>query len=288
MSKLLIVADAGGTRTEWYVRLSDSKEAKIFETSGINATIGSESEIANSVAHMRCLIEDAGLFEEEIIIYFYGAGYNSETNGKKLRIAFNDVFSDGKIELVLRSDLSGAGVALFGEESGIACIIGTGSSSGFYDGHTITETVPSLGYLLGDEGSGASMGKDLINRYFKGELSNEVKSYLETYCQMEMSGILQKVYKEPGANKFLASFVPFIKEHEEEKEITNLIESNLKLFFKKNVLKYSCPSGCKIRFVGGVAHVFSNRIKTIASNYGLIADRFLPKPIEHLGAAHRI
>ena len=288
MRRLLIVADAGGTKTSWYVLPEGIDKPLMVKTSGINATIHPFSHIVESVKELFYNLEDI-LNKEDFFIQvsFYGAGANSENAFRLIERAFSEVFSTMKVSLDIDSDLTGAARALYGSESGIACIIGTGSATGLYDGERIVEKVPSLGFILGDEGSGAYMGRQLVNRFFKSELEKEVEALLEDFCDMSQSNILQKVYREKGANSFLASFVPFIHRHRDFDSISDIIYESLKLFFEKNVLKYINRYNNRIRFVGGVAYLFASQLSDIAENYGFVADRFIPDPIRELGEYHK-
>lgn len=282
--KLLIVADAGGTKTEWFVYSKTRRLGKFYVTEGMNPVVSSEASLLTSLQMLRAFVQSDFCNEGplKIEIYFFGAGCSSPEVIAKLKDLIKKIFPSNSLTLQIYSDLQGAGVALFGTNTGIACILGTGSASGLFKDGEIIKSVPSLGYVLGDEGSGASMGKFLLNRYFKNGINGDLKCRFQSMYNLSLSEALQRVYKEPNPNKFLASFVPFIKENEEIDEISDLIEYSLKLFFENNVVKYRQPYGTRIRFVGGVANIFQQRIKELAKNYGFNADRFLNRPIEQL------
>lgn len=285
MDYSLIVADAGGSTTEWWV-LSPSMSHPLFVTTeGINAATGKAEAIRDSISIFRqkCLEKVTGKDFGSIFIYFYGAGCNSDYARNLLEMAFEETFADSMIRLKVHTDLQGAALALFGDEPGIACILGTGSASGIYDGRFITESIPSLGYILGDEGSGAFMGRMLLRDWFKKSLPSKIEKELEAFCGLRIQEVIEAVYRKPGANKFLASFVPFLASHSDCGEISEIIDNSLKLFFEFNVLKYNKPRGTQIGFVGGVASAFSDRIRTIGSGYGLATDRFIYRPIIALG-----
>lgn len=286
--KILIVADAGGTKTEWRVKAPCRNQPVLLSTRGINASVSSEEEILNAMTELKnSLIKEIGesIGKGSVSLHFYGAGCNSKANCSRVIKSFKKLFPT-TTELNVRSDLEGAARALFGDQKGIACILGTGSASCLFDGNEIVDSVPSLGYILGDEGSGASMGRMLLNSYFKRELKEETAMKLERIPGVTLSEVLQKVYRSSGAAAYMASFVPFIKENEKEEGICSIIDHSLKLFFNKNVLKYNCPKGEKIRFAGSVSMIFAERIKRIAHEYGYDADLILQKPIERLGAYH--
>ena len=285
----LVVADAGGTKTQWWVWNPSMEDALLFEGDGINATVSAEEDILASVSSFRSSLRAASVIPDygRIDVHFYGAGCNSESACAKLDKAFKDVFGEVLGKCHYASDLLGAARALFGPEEGIACILGTGSASCLYAEGDIIDSIPSLGFILGDEGSGARMGCQLLNMYFKRELSPELAHSLEAFTDLRLPAVLEEVYRRPGANRKLASLVPFIKRNENLPQISALIDSNLKLFFSKNVSKYKVFPSRTIRFAGGVASIFKNRLVEMASEYGLKADRFADRPVAALGEYHK-
>lgn len=282
--RLFIVADAGGTKTDWWVWLPELGKKEFFTTSGINASVSTDDAIGNASREfksrlMEFLSSDFDSSDLEIRFHFYGAGCNSAQSKHRLLQVFSPLFAAGNVEFTLESDIAGAGKALFGDDSGIACILGTGSASGYFNGQTITDSIPSLGYILGDEGSGSFMGKRLLNKLYKRELSENIKEKLERFADVELSGVISKVYREPGANAYLASFVPFLKDNEDEPEISAIIDDCLKLFFERNVLKYDNISSYDIGFVGGLAHAFPYRIARLCSRFGFTPVKIIKSPI---------
>lgn len=288
---MVIVADSGGTKTDWLACRGRSEDLQnICTTAGMNPSVMSESAFCESVREFVDSLKTRGINKDTVEKYvLYIAGNNSDQTRKRILKAFKDLSGINSDRIRLHSDLEGAARALFKTETGVACIIGTGSAAGLYNGSDIIETVPSLGYVLGDEGSGAAMGKALINSYFKHLLSPFTSSLLEKRFSMDLSLIIENVYRKPGGNKFLASFVPFIKENEELADISNLIDSCLKLFFKNNVLNFKEKHQIsRIGFVGGVASAFEHRIKNITVEYGLEFSGINSRPITELGRYHAV
>lgn len=275
----ILIADAGGTKTDWCL-LDAGNTPRFFTTEGINPSVMEDSDIIEILRKVALKLEEFQI--SEVDLYFFGAGINTPQMAERLEADFRTVLPSRFRMMHLASDIEGAARALFGNESGIVCILGTGSASAFYDGEKIVDSVPSLGYVLGDEGSGAYMGKMLINAYFKRELTATLRIRLGEFSDMNLNRVIKNVYREPGANGYLASFVPFIKENEDWEEISDIIDQSLKLFFKKNVLKYKRYEESKIGFVGGVANTFKDRIETICATYSLRAGRFLGRPIDSL------
>ena len=280
-----IIADGGGTKTDWKVFPTDSADSVIVTTEGINPSVmpfkALEERVGNFFETLKTRYpEIAGQRND---LRFYGAGCATTQAQDLLRNIIRKSSGVDFNSLYIGSDLEGSALALFGSESGIACILGTGSATGYYDGICIVDSVPAMGYLLGDEGSGAFMGKMLVNRYFKRGLSHQVNTLLEDFHDMSIEEVLLKSYRDGHPGSYLGSFVPFLKENENLEEINDIINLCLKLFFENNVLKYkNIPHNTKIGFVGGVACAFRDRLSQLSEQYGFIPTRFLKRPIEGL------
>lgn len=282
----VIIADAGGNKTDWIVLSTEGETLLECVTPGMNASVMSEDQLAEAFV---CFKQNLGekVQDDEFQLYFYGAGCNSDLTREKLSSSFNRVFGNDIVSSFFASDLEGAAKALFGNEAGIACILGTGSASGFYNGKKIEDNVPSLGYILGDEGSGAVMGKALINSYFKRNLTKKTCRDLEQFVDMSIPNIIKNVYNNAQANKFLANFVPFLDSYKDSEDVARIISDSLRLFFERNIMKYDLSQVDKIRFVGSVAFIFSDFIKPLASEYGLLADKFLQRPVNAIANYHK-
>lgn len=288
MGEAVIIADAGGTKTQWlfYPSFTEGEEGVMIVTQGINAAVMSRETIADRIQDLYAKINSFKSDIKSCRLYFYGAGCNSEPIILRLNQAFAENFPITLTTEEYYSDIVGAAHALFGRDEGVVCILGTGSASGIYDGKSLVDSIPSLGFILGDEGSGAFMGKTLLNMAYKRELPNNIKEKLEESYGLDLPSVIENVYRKPNANRYLATFVPFIKENEHIGEISGMIDYSLKLFFEKNVLKYKKLPNKTLRFAGGVASLFSNRIVRIAKEHGLKADRFIQNPIFELSEYH--
>lgn len=285
---MLLIADAGGTKTDWALirEGKNAHDSTIFlQTDGINPSVMSEEDINRVLDSLNLkLTETLGVETEPQIknTYFYGAGCNSAKTRNILSELLMRNVPNCEIK-VISSDIEGAAIASLGNKAGIICILGTGSASALYDGKRITDSVPSLGYVLGDEGSGAFMGKMLLNCYFKREFPEYVNELIRGFKDISLTEVIENTYRKDKANKFLSSFMPFIKDHERNEEISSLIDFSLKLFFEKNVLKYKCrPADCHIGFVGGVAVAFEERLMTLSKEYGFIPMKPIGRPIDNL------
>ena len=176
----------------------------------------------------------------------------------------------------------GAAHAVCGHEEGIACILGTGANSCLYDGEQIVANIPPLGYILGDEGSGAVLGKMLLNGIFKGDLPAEIRDLYLEWSGLTYPEIIDKVYRQPLANRFLASSSKFIKDNLQYAELEGLVRYNFDTFFKKNILKYTMSSIRVISAVGGIASAFEEQLRASADSFGYQVGKVLSSPIDGL------
>ena len=271
-----LIADSGSTKTSWV--LAEGKDVVMkVGTAGINPVVQGEETI---VSTLRELASQLSVKPSEI--HFYGAGCRGEAILRMER-CLKMVFPDAETEV--ESDLLGAARALFADEEGIACILGTGSNSCHYDGKTIVLNVPPLGYILGDEGSGASLGKMFINALFKGDLPEEMKSaYLEETDQT-YEDIIRRVYREQNANRYLASTSLFISKHLDFKPLSDIVEQNIERFFNKNVSKYECGD-LPIAAVGSIAFIYKDLFNKVAGRHGYRVAKIIKDPIDSLVEYH--
>lgn len=277
---MILIADSGSTKTHWCV-LDKSLVFKTIFTKGINPFYQSESEITLEL--------DDNLFPELKNInidqiYFYGAGCSFPEKKALVIGALKSFFKNALIEI--ESDLLGAARSLFHHEKGIACILGTGSNSCFYDGKDIVENVSPLGFILGDEGSGAVMGKLLVADCLKNQLSPELKDKFLTKYELTPAIILDNVYKKPFPNRFLAKFTPFLLENIEEASIFNLVFESFDAFFVRNVMQYSLED-VKVGFVGSVAYYFRDTLEIVAYERGIEISKIVQSPMEGLVEYHK-
>ncbi len=247
-----LIADAGGTSTGWaYI---DGGKATRFKTSGINP-------VAMSSQAIESVINDLAdqLPQKPQRVEFYGAGCRDHVTCYKISSILHKKWGN-ELEVSVNSDLVGAAKALFGNKPGIACILGTGSNSGVYDGNKIIDNTPSLGYILGDEGSGAVIGKLFINRLFKQGFSGEVAERANALISDSLSDIIQNVYRGETPNRYLASFVPIVKSLIGFPEVEQLVVEQFKLFYQRNILRYNQPE-LPIGFVGSIACHFEPQLR---------------------------
>ncbi len=278
---MILVADCGSTKIDWCL-LNDSKVEKQVFTMGMNAVMLTEEEMRERIA-AELVPELSGYPVEEV--YFYGAGCISpEVCGNVARaIAAN--FPDlNTVEV--HSDLLAAARALCGRNAGIACIMGTGSNSCFYDGDRIVDNVSPLGYILGDEGSGAVLGKIFLGDVLKNQLPADIcKAFLEEY-NLDRIAIIQRVYKEPQANRFLASVTPFLLKNIDRAEIHALVLNAFMAFFKRNIAQYPDYTKLDVNFVGSIAHYYLPVLSEAAEALGCHVGKVLKSPMDGLIKFH--
>lgn len=275
-----LIADSGSTKTSWVLMNGGEVEKKIT-TTGINPVVQTEEIVLTVLNELVCSLP---ITPSEI--YFYGAGCRGEAIQRMtdtMRIAFAD--AKCLLHIEVESDLYGAARALFGNSEGIACILGTGSNSCLYDGHSIVENVPPLGYILGDEGSGASLGKMFLNALFKRDLPAELADqYLTETCQT-YDDVIRRVYREPNVNRYLASTSLFIIKHLDIKPLADIVEYNIEQFFVKNVCRYS-HSEMPVAAVGSIADAYSDIYIKVANAHGFSVSKILKEPIDALAEYH--
>lgn len=268
------IADSGSTKCEWI--FGDGDRILRLRTAGINAVQQSPDAIRAVLAELPPL---DGV--EELRFYGAGCGDSFSEASAVLRRELAARFGPGTA-IGLGSDLLGAARALFGRGEGIACILGTGSNSCHCRGGEIVANVPPLGYVLGDEGSGAVLGRNLVNGIFKGMIPLR-EEFLHTFA-LTYAGLIRRVYREPAANRFLASFAPFIRAHLDCAPVRKMVVRSFGEFAARNLSGY--PAGLPVAFVGGVAAHFEEPLREAMAAAGREVVRIVCSPAEELWKYH--
>ena len=278
-----LIADSGSTKTDWLYIAPDGTQTELH-TDGINPARDTRDIIYNVIYH-QLLTQDIPLKEdgEALNVYFYGAGCIMPFS-QSIRSVFKELFPKCSVEV--ESDLLGAARALCGNEPGIACILGTGSNSCLYDGRDIIMHTPPLGYILGDEGSGSFLGKALLNGLFKGLLPEELKLAFCNKYNLSLPNIIERVYRQPSANTFLASLVPFISEHRSHPAIHDMLVETFRQFIVRNITIYGHKE-MPIHCVGGVAYQFAEELSQAAAAESMKIGRILRRPIDAIVQYHQ-
>ena len=278
-----LIADSGSTKVEWCLTDGDKVVRQLF-TSGFNALMLTEEEISQYLDDE--LVSQLGDIRSEVTeVYFYGAGCVDEDVCRTMRRALRNNLPSAVV-IEANSDLLGAARALFGHQEGIACILGTGANSGYYNGREIKDHVSPLGYILGDEGSGAVLGRHLIGDVLKHQLPRELcERFLDEY-NLESGSILRRVYKEPMPNRFLASVTPFLLKNIEEPAIHRLVLNEFKSFFVRNVAQYDRYHQLPVSFVGSIAYLYRPVLQEAADALDAKILKVLKAPMEGLVVYH--
>lgn len=277
---MILIADCGSTKTDWVLHNGEGIVSRIY-TQGFNPTLQSAEDIYEIlVDELNSKISP----DTPKKIFFYGAGCAYETANNRMRTALEHYFTTRDIEI--NSDLLAAARALCGHEEGIACILGTGSNSCLFDGEKITDNTPSLGYILGDEGSGAHLGRQLVSDCIKKQLSNDLRQKFLTQYNLDIASILERVYHTPLPNRWLASFTPFLYENKENPEIKMLLKHCFTQFFQRNTMIYR-RSWLPIHVIGGVGMNFATEIKETAESLGLSIGNIVESPMAGLIEYHK-
>jgi N-acetylglucosamine kinase-like BadF-type ATPase len=275
---MLLIADSGSTKTHW--SLTDGKTViKEVYTNGINPFYQDEAGITVELENQ--LLPKIRGYEIEGI-NFYGAGCSFPEKRAIVSRAIGRFFPGAVIEV--QSDLLGAARALFGRKAGIACILGTGSNSCYYDGKEIVENVSPLGFILGDEGSGAVLVKSLVADCLKNQLPASICDKFMKQYKLTPAMIMEHVYKKPFPNRFLAQFAPFLSENIDKKQIYDIVYQGFKNFFKRNIAQYKKAN--EIGFIGSVAWHLSDVLKKVAAEEQISITQIVQSPMEGLLLYH--
>ncbi len=287
--KFNLIADAGSTKTEWALLPPGEEPSVRFVTDGLNAMIADRKSVSEKFSAAAektgTALEKYGTGAEIGTIYYYGAGCATPEICSRIGDALLSAF--GATSAQAESDLLGAARSLLGDEAGVACIIGTGSNSCLYNGRQIVANVPSLGFILGDEGSGSALGRRLVNATFKGQLPAYLEKELTERHGLSLPEILDNVYRAPSPNRFLASLVPIIREHTGDPSIHSMVLDEFGAFFSSNISRYKGVRALPISFTGGVAANFSDILEEAAKTQGYILGHIAATPMEGLISFHR-
>ena len=278
---MILIADCGSTKIDWCLLNGKKKVAQIF-TTGMNALLMTEEEMAECI--MTELMPNLQGYEVTEI-YYYGAGIISDKIKNQVVNALKrNMPNVTKIEV--NSDLLAAARALCQREPGIACILGTGSNSCYYDGEKVVDNVSPLGYILGDEGSGAVLGKLLVGDVLKKQLPEHLcEKFLKEY-NLDRTAIIERVYRKPAANRFLAQFAPFLEHNINEPSIKAIVVRSFTDFFVRNVASYPNYKKLPCNFVGSIALLQKDVLTEVASSLGITIGNIIQAPMEGLIKYH--
>ncbi|HVB03255.1 MAG TPA: hypothetical protein VNE41_06015 [Chitinophagaceae bacterium] len=278
----ILIADSGSTKTDWCLLAGNKRKrtrtqgiSPYFQT-GLQIRQVLESELPGRIRHPAAQGK----------IFYYGTGCANPANATLVRKAFRSVFPSATIQVT--HDLLGAARALCLHERGVACILGTGSNSCYYDGRRIVKNNPGLGFILGDEGSGAYFGKKILQFYLYHTFEPDLKARFEQQYRVTPHEILEQVYKKPLPNRFLAGFASFLDQNRGHYMVENIIEDGFHDFFYNHIYKYRESWKVPVHFTGSIAWMFRDVLQDMCRLYELECGRILRSPMDGLIAFHQL
>ena len=276
----ILIADSGSTKTEWVLLQGGNKE--YFNSDGLNPYFRTHGQLSEAIkSGVKKSISNIKVDK----IFFYGSGSGSPSRKSILENAIRENFPDSEIQI--ESDLLGAAIACFGDKSGVACILGTGSNSCVYDGNQIVKNIPSLGFVFGDEGSGGYFGKRILNGYYYKTMPEDLRNALDETSDMTLEGILHKIYEEPQANRFVASFSKMLSDHKKHPYIINMVRKGFEAFAEKQLGYFEESKEKEIGFVGSIASVYKEILEEVLEEKGMNLSIVVRKPLENLVDYHQ-
>jgi glucosamine kinase len=276
----ILIADAGSTKSEWCLLGKGRKKTVV--TQGMSPYFLNKEQVQQ-------------ILQNELLprlktpqvtdIYYYGTGCLDPRNAKMMKAAISKVFDGASVHV--EHDLAGISKASCGNTKGIACILGTGSNSCYFDGKKVVKNSPGIGYILGDEGSGAYLGRKVLQYYLYGTFDEELRYRFDVKYHIDAAGILENIYQKPLANRYMAGFCMFLAENRGHYMIENIIEDGLNDFFFTHLCKFTESWKHPIHFVGSVAHGFRDVVKELCHSYEFDLGKILKTPMEGLIEYHR-
>ncbi len=276
---MILIADSGSSKTDWRI-IEQGKCTSSFQTVGINPYYQQKDDLVLQVKHE--LEDKVGEVPERL--FFYGAGCATITTRKLVSDIMFSVFPGSHVEVA--SDLLGAARSLCFDDEGIVCILGTGSNSCLYDGSVIIDHIPPLGYILGDEGGGAYLGKRIISDYFKRIMPLETRILFEEKYQLNLDLLYDNLFKQPYPNRYLATFSSFIVDCSDDAWCSELLYDSFIEFFERNVKRYEDFRTYKLYFTGSIAMQHQRILREVAARSGLYIAGVTAQPADGLAKYH--
>ena len=278
---MIVVADSGSTKCDWIIVDPETGERTETNSKGINPFFHNEIDIANEV-FKNATLRNAG--PKVTHVFFYCAGGSSKELQSRVERGLHIIFKDSIIKV--DHDLDGAAYATCDGKPGIACILGTGSNSCYFDGKKIHEEVPALAYILGDEGSGSFYGKKLLRDYFYKLMPETILNSFEAEFHPDKDVVFERVYMKPHANVFLASFMRFCSEHRDNQYIKDMITEGMYEFLNYHVCCYKNYRDAPVHFVGSIAYYFEEILMAHCNNLHIKVGLITNKPVDNLVKYH--
>lgn len=275
---MILIADGGSTKTNWC--LTDGSTNTYFDSEGYNPYFVNTTFIISSLEKS---LPEALDGSSVSAVHFYGAGCTKD-KAPVVQQALRQVFSEACC--FVESDLLGAARALLGDQPGFAAILGTGTNTGLFDGNGITFQIDSLGFIMGDEGSGGYLGKKMLGDYIRNVMPSELRLIFDAAFQLPPQELISRIYTQPLPNRFCASFAPFIREHIRHPYMHQLVRESFGEFFNRLVRRYPDYQSHSFNCVGSVAWFFADTLREIAAEYEMNMGRIMQSPIDGLAGYH--
>ena len=279
---MIAIVDGGSTKCDWVILENSGKISQKTESIGFNPNIINADLIPQEIEKNPHLF----LIKNQLdYIYFYGSGCGTVENALLVETQLQKVFPYAKV--TVKEDLTAAAYAAYNGKPAIVCILGTGSNSCYFDGESIRRDLPSLGFLIGDEGSGNALGKHLVRRFFMKKLPQDLhQEFVETY-HLTIEDAIKNMYHNPRANAYLAEFNKFVVQRKQHPYFQNMVFDEMKNFFEYQVLPYEEAREAEINFIGSIAYYYEDVLRAAAAELNLTVGHIVQKPIESLVEYHK-
>jgi N-acetylglucosamine kinase-like BadF-type ATPase len=277
---MMLIADSGSTNTQW--SLLAAGDVQTFQTMGLNPYFNGPAMVEEEIGRHPEIWSYRTKIHE---VFFYGSGCGSEKNKRLMTGALENTFPQASV--TVDSDLLGAARGLFHQEKGVACILGTGSNSGLYNGRFIVRTTPALGYILGDEGSGNHLGRELLKAYMHQEMPESLRKKFRTQHPQAPMALLDELYNHPYPNRFLAGFTPFLSQNMNDPYIEKLLHHSFDQFLQLLKKHYPADMLQEIRITGSVGWAFRDLLEGCSSKRGIKITTIEASPMKGLAEYHK-
>lgn len=279
---MIAIVDGGSTKCDWVILENSGKVSQKTESIGFNPNIINADLIPQEIEKNPHLF----LIKNQLdYVYFYGSGCGTVENALLVETQLQKVFPYAKI--TVKEDLTAAAYAAYNGKPAIVCILGTGSNSCYFDGNAIRRDLPSLGFLIGDEGSGCAIGKNLVRRFFMKKLPSDLhQEFVETY-HLTIEEAIKNMYHNSRTNAYLAEFNKFVVQRKQHPYFQNMVFDEMKNFFEYQVLPYEEAREAEINFIGSIAYYYEDVLRAAAAELNLTVGHIVQKPIESLVEYHR-
>lgn len=279
---MIAIVDGGSSKCDWVILENSGNISQKTETIGFNPNIIQADFIPQEIEKNQHLYFLKNSLEK---IFFYGSGCGIPENAALVELQLKKCFPYA--EITVKEDMTAAAYAAYNGKPTIVCILGTGSNSCFFDGNSVRRDLPSLGFLIGDEGSGSALGKHLLRRFFMKKLPQELHHQFEEAYHLSVEDAIKNMYHNPRANAYLAGFNTFVAQRKQHPYFQNMIYDEMKNFLEYHVLPYEEAREAEINFIGSIAFVYEDIVRAAAAELNLAIGNIVQKPIESLVQYHK-